>query len=122
MNDERYILIDGQKSGPFSLQQLCRMAERQEIGNGTYYWSIIYEGWMPLAGILSDFGPSGFSQMLEQGFITKAEVLSAKDDCPACRALSGREYSVSNLPKIPPDGCQCIPWCGCVFVAVEVSD
>ena len=40
------------------------------------------------------------------------------DECPHCKALSGIIFSIDEFPEYPPNGCNCVPNCGCVVVRV----
>lgn len=118
MKDTRWLWIDEQHSGPYTVDQLYRMAQRKEIGPNTLFWSDSRQQWLPLTGFLFDIEPDGFQQLNEFG-ITRAEILDSGtgEDCPVCHVLTGRIYPLASVPTLPPDGCTCVPWCRCSIVA-----
>lgn len=123
MKDTRWLWIDEQQSGPFSVDQLYRMARRGEIGPQTLFWSDNRQMWLPLSGVMFDIEPEEFQQMHECG-ITRVEILDSGtgEDCPTCHALTGRPYPIATVPALPPDGCTCVPWCRCTIIAAPDED
>ena len=123
MKDTRWLWIDEQQTGPFTVDQLYRMAQREEIGPQTLFWSDHRKQWLPLTGVMLDIEPGGFQQMRESG-IRRAEILDSGtgEDCPACHALTGRTYPIAAVPTLPPDGCTCVPWCRCIITAAPDED
>jgi hypothetical protein len=51
--------------------------------------------------------------------ITRVRLLPSggKGDCPVCRKLAEKVYSIEELPTIPPRGCTCNPSCTLVVLA-----
>lgn len=123
MNDSRWLWLDERQSGHFSVDQLYRMAQRDEIGPHTLFWSERRQQWLPLTGIMFDIEPGEFQQMKECG-IFRVEILDSGtgEDCPECHALTGRTYPITSVPELPPEGCTCSPWCRCTIIAVSDED
>jgi hypothetical protein len=48
----------------------------------------------------------------------KPQASGRPDECPLCRALSGKVFPIEEFPEYPPAGCTCAPACGCVVVRV----
>ena len=103
MKDRRWLWIDDQQSGPFTVAQIYRMAEREEIGPKTLFWSDVREQWFPLVGLMFDFEPGGLERMRASG-IKCVKILDSGtgEDCPICHGLIGRKYQIDAPPTLPP--------------------
>lgn len=123
MKDTRWLWIDEQLSGPYSVDQLYRVAQREEIGPQTLFWSDSRQVWLPLTGVMFDIEPAGFRQVCKSG-ITRAMVLDSGtgEDCSACHALTGSTYPIAAVPTLPPAGCTCFPWCRCTIIGALDED
>lgn len=124
MEDSRWLLKDEQRTGPFTVQQLYRMVERGEIDNHTLFWSDRRQQWLTLVHLLLDIYPprDGVNQMRGVG-IKRVKVIGwgpgwEDRTCDACRNLVERVYSIDAAPGLPPEGCSCTPWCGCLIIAL----
>ncbi len=121
-HDARWLLIAEQRSGPFTVQQLYRMAQRGEIDNHTLFWSERSKKWLPLPNLLRDIYPDDdkLKQMRDCG-IDRIKVIGSgwDDECDSCRKLIERTFSIDAAPELPPQGCTCIPWCRCLHIAIE---
>jgi hypothetical protein len=51
-SDSHWLWKDGQRKGPFTGQQLHRMAKLGEINNHTLFWSERRQQWLPLLHLL----------------------------------------------------------------------
>lgn len=119
MSDKRKIRFQGEDLGELSIDRLYRMASRGDIDHTAEFWSEQAQDWRGLAGIIFDLQPSRLDDMRAAG-ITKVEILgSGSDDCPICTALQGRDFSIDDVPTLPPSGCTCIPWCRCTEIAKQ---
>ncbi len=119
MSDKRNIRFRGEELGEFSIDKLYRMASRGDIDHAAEFWSQQAHDWLPLAGIIFDLNPSSLDDLKSAG-ITRVEILgSGMDDCPACEAIQGRDYPITEVPTLPPPGCTCAPWCRCTEIAKE---
>jgi hypothetical protein len=110
-DSKRWIWQDGIAQGPFTVDQLYRMATAREINFETLFWSDEAQVWTPLRGLLFDLEEerSRLNQMIEAG-IERVQVLgSGNKDCKACSALSDKIFSVLSLPTLPPENCRCVP-------------
>lgn len=121
MNEDlRFIHYNGETQGPYTPERLMRMRTKGELPDSTLFWSESRQLWLPIAALLNDLERgTTVEAMLELGF-KKVEVLSSGtgDECPACLAIEG-VHNIERAPKLPPDGCTCIPWCRCCLVVAE---
>ena len=122
MNDDaRCLLIDEQRSGPFTVQQLYRMAKRGEIDNRTFFWSERSKKWLPLPHLLCDMYPDDdkLNQMRDCG-IKRVKVIGSgwNDECDSCRNVIDHTFQIDPAPELPPEGCNCTPWCRCIIIAL----
>ena len=125
MDDAHWIIWKKQRKGPFTVQQLYRMVKRGEIDNHTLFWSERRREWLPLVQLLSDMYPHGdrLNQMQRAG-IKRVKVIGwgpgwEERNCDACRKLIDCAYPIDAAPELPPEGCMCFPWCGCLHIAIE---
>lgn len=120
-SDRRYIFIENEIAGPYSLQKLMRMAQHGEINHRTLFWSERETHWLELYGILFDYHPNRIESMVEAG-IEYIEVIGSGvgDDCLTCKSLHGVVFPIGEIPKLPPDDCSCIPWCRSLYIASEL--
>ena len=122
MEDSRFWLWwYNQRSGPFTVDRLYRMWKSGDIDNRTPFWSERSKKWLPLLHLLQDMYPDRdrLDQMRQAG-ITRVKLLDSAlaENCDACRKLAGQTCSIDNAPELPPDGCTCSPWCGCLHGAI----
>ena len=56
---------------------------------------------------------------LREAGISFCQILSSghNDECDACRAILDRKMPLDAFPGLPPDGCECVPWCRGVVIA-----
>jgi hypothetical protein len=119
MSERRKIRFEGEELGTFSIQQVMRMAERDEINHTAEYWSEKGNEWRTLPSFISDFDdvPDRLEQMKDAG-IERIEILGGdENDCTACRSLQGKSIAIANAPSLPPADCTCVPWCRCTVIA-----
>jgi hypothetical protein len=117
--ESRYIFWHNQRSGPFTVVQLMRLARDREISHRTLFWSERSAEWLPLRGLLFDLYPSQVSDMQRVG-VQYVRVLGAgDDDCAACKRAADRVYPIRKAPVLPLSRCTCSPWCRCVIVAPQ---
>jgi len=119
--DAYWLWKDQQRTGPFKIQKLYRMAKRGEIDNHTPFWSERRQKWLPLLHLLCDMYPDRdrLDQMRDVGIKRVKVIGSGLDDCDACRKLTGQLYATENAPQLPPKDCTCTPWCRCTIAATE---
>ena len=127
-DDARWIRKDEERAGPFTVQQLCRMVERGEIDNRMPFWSERSKKWLPLTHLLCDMYPDDdkLNQRRDCG-IKRVKVIGwgpgwDERNCEACRKLIGRTYPIDAAPELPPEGCNCTPWCGSLILALGDDD
>ena len=119
MEVSRYILWHDQRSGPFTVAQLARLAKDGEINHRTLFWSERSAEWQAQRGLLFDLYPGQLPDMQRVG-VRYVQVLgSGVADCAACKRLHDRAYPIEKAPKLPPSRCTCNPWCRCVIVAAQ---
>jgi hypothetical protein len=103
--DAHWLWKDQQRRGPFTVQQVYRMAKRGEINNHTPFWSERSQQWLPLLHLLKDMYPDRdqLDQMRNAG-IKRVKVIGSglDDDCDACRKLTGQLYAIDDAPELPP--------------------
>jgi GYF domain 2 len=118
MDDSRWIWRYDQRSGPFTVAQLTRLARDGEINHRTLFWSERRAEWLPLRGLLFDLFPGQLVDMRRVG-IQRMRVLGSglDSDCAACKRLADQVYPISKPPVLPPRRCTCNPWCRCTIVA-----
>ena len=125
---ERYWLwLHEKQSGPFSLQQIMRMAEAEppnedcpdgeppEIDRETLFWSETMADWQPLKYMCEEWDrmDNNRDRMHE---LTRfgaqwAEYLAAGiGDCKVCKAMDGRLIPVDEVTRLPLPGCTCLLW------------
>jgi len=102
MDDCRYILWHDQRSGPFTVAQLMRLAKDGEISHRTLFWSERRTKWLPLRGLLFDFCPSQVPNMQRVGIQYVRVLGSGLDDCAACKRIANRVYPIQTAPAGPP--------------------
>jgi len=93
-----------------------------EITNRTRFWSDRSKKWLPLSYLLHDFYPNRdrLDQSRRAG-IKRIKIIGSgldESNCDRCRNLFGT-YPIDTVPELPPKGCTCNPWCGCITIAVE---
>src|SRR5262249_39341966 len=49
--DSFYLMLDGQRRGPYTVNQLRTMWQSGRLTSGTYYWQTGMANWQPLANI-----------------------------------------------------------------------
>ena len=119
MSEERKIRFGGEELGPLTIDRLYRMALRGDVNHTAKFWSDREQAWLPLVGIMFDIEPSRIDDMKSAG-ITKVQVSgSGSEDCPACKALEGKIYSINDIPTLPPPNCTCVPWCRSMVIATQ---
>jgi hypothetical protein len=119
MSDKRKIRSDGEEIGLLSLDKLYRMVTRGDLDAPREFWSEKKESWLPLSGIMFDLQPSNIPAMRDGG-VRKVSILGVdSSDCPACTAIQNKEFSIDEVPEIPPLECLCIPWCRLVVIAAS---
>ena len=116
---KRWIWQYGQAQGPYTVDQLWRMAMLKEINSKTLFWSEKGQIWKTLSGLIFDIEPDRLDQMIKAG-ITRVQVLVSREkDCKVCSALPDKIFSIQSPPVLPPEGCRCRPWCKLILIAVE---
>jgi hypothetical protein len=127
-DDTRWIRKDEQRKGPFTVQQLYRMVNRGEIDNQTLFWSERRQHWLRLVRLLDDLYPTSenLDQMRQAG-IKRVKVIGRGPGwedrtCDACRKLIDRTFPIDAAPELPPEGCNCTPWCGSLIIALADDD
>ena len=109
--DMRWLRKNEQRTGPFTVQQLYRMAKRGEIDRHTVFWSDRRQQWLRLAYLLDDIYPTkeNLNQMRVAG-IKRVKVINTDwndladwaNTCDTCRKLNGQIYSINTAPELPP--------------------
>ena len=127
-----WIWIEGQQAGPFSLQQIMRMAKpieidpefpdedcSPEITRETLFWSPTLGDWQALKYMPEEWDREDDNRDREQErrrFGAQwAEYLGG--NCAFCRQLDKTVVPLSEVTRIPPDGCTCTPWSGAEWLA-----
>jgi hypothetical protein len=118
--ESRWIFRENDPEGPFSVDDLFRMAKRGDVDHKTLFWSESSQQWQPLTGLMFDIQPTDLSQFFQAG-IKLIEIIDSGtgEDCPQCIALTGKKFPLESTPVLPPPECTCIPWCRCVVVASQ---
>jgi hypothetical protein len=122
MEDRRWIWKEAGHTESVTVQQLYYKAKHGKITNQTPFWSERVNQWLPLTHLLHDISPDRdrLAKMRESG-IEYVKITGSGDDCDACRKLHQRIYSIDAVPELPPSGCTCNPWCGCLIIALPVE-
>lgn len=119
------IRLDGAEVGPLTFRELGHLITAGKVTRNTPMWSERWQQWTTVAEALDEFYPENKPSLrlddMRSAGVRFAELLGTNDerDCPACRALAGKVFSIDQVPSIPPDGCTCEPWCRCVYVAAQ---
>ena len=117
VNDERWLWLEGEAQGPYSVKRMMRMAASGEVGPKTLFWSNAKQQWLPFTGVMFDIEPSRLKEIDAAGIMSVMILGSGQDDCPACSTLINKVFPIVAVPDLPPPGCQCVPWCRLVAVA-----
>jgi hypothetical protein len=120
MSVERFLIRGaGEEWGKLTIQQAYRMLTRGEIAPPIEYYSEALKQWRPIAGIMFELEPSRLDDMRQSG-ITRVSVLGVGngEDCLHCTELFLKAYPIDEAPQLPPEKCNCIPWCRCLFIPV----
>jgi hypothetical protein len=98
------------------------MCKSGDINERTPFWSERSQKWLPLLHLLHDMYPirDRLDQMRGTG-IKRVKMLDSvsAQNCDACQKLAGLTYAIDSAPELPPEGCICSPWCGCLHIAIE---
>lgn len=120
MSEERKIRFRGTERGSYTIARLHDAVTSGELNHTAEFFSERKQKWLPVPGIMEDFFPSEerLLQLRDKG-ITKVKMLESgtQGECPLCKKIGNRAYLIDQVPVIPPEGCQCIPWCGLSVVS-----
>jgi len=121
VKDTRLIRAGGRELGELGARQVLDLYEKGAITRDAEYWSETGKTWKPLGTFMQDLNdPKARVEMMRCAGIRNVKVLGGGDaDCPACKALQDKNYSIIQAPILPPADCTCDPWCGCTFVAAQ---
>ena len=56
-------------------------------------------------------------EKIKNGLATKVRILAPANACPVCTAQEG-VYNFDEVPKLPHEGCTCVPECTCMYAPV----
>ncbi|RMH00368.1 MAG: hypothetical protein D6706_04020 [Chloroflexi bacterium] len=56
-------------------------------------------------------------EKIKNGLATRVRILSSRDCCPVCRAVSGA-YDFDDVPELPIEGCSHPDGCRCTYAPV----
>ncbi|MFL6213856.1 MAG: GYF domain-containing protein [Blastocatellia bacterium] len=96
--DGYFLMLNGQQSGPFTVNQLKAMWQSGSINAGTYYWQTSMTDWQPLANIrpFLDSTP-GMNQGGQQIIVNQVNGPMAYNAMPSQSSKSRAAYIILGL-------------------------
>ena len=138
MADRYWLWICEAHAGPFTLDQIIRMAHAKRtdeedddlddpgVSRETLYFSERANEWRPLWRLPEEWHEDGYdhAKQARDCGIKYLMYLGTRldDECDACKAYACQIVPVQPTPPLPIPGCQCQPWSGGIYVAVSDED
>ena len=138
MADRYWLWISEAHAGPFTLDQIIRMAHANRtdeedddwddpgVSRETLYFSERAKEWRPLWRLPEEWREDGYdhAKQARDCGIKYLMYLGTRldDECDACKVYACQIVPVQPTPPLPIPGCQCQPWSGGIYVAVSDED
>ena len=118
--ERRWIWVYGPTAeGPYTPAEIRNMIRREEFTPEALYWSEQFKEWRKIRAMMCENHQENLAELRRAGVKrVEFEDSATGEDCRICSELADKRFLIHDAPDLPPKGCECVPWCRLVLIAV----